>query len=117
MLRRTLLATSLGLPALSRRAFTQSGRVLRVASPFEIGGLDPARSGHVFQRMQVAEPLVGTDEQGRLAPLADPSPVRQLALCYPRDRRVSRAALFAGEVMKEKMIGLVREGTWNGTLV
>ena len=69
MLRRTLLATSLGLPALSRRAFAQSGRVLRVASPFEIGGLDPARSGHVFQRMQVAEPLVGTDEQGRLAPL------------------------------------------------
>ncbi|WP_370677465.1 LysR substrate-binding domain-containing protein [Pleomorphomonas sp. PLEO] len=60
-------------------------------------------------------------EQGEgqfaLAPIADPSPVRQLALCYPRDRRVSRAALFAGEVMKEKMIGLVREGTWNGTLV
>lgn len=53
----------------------------------------------------------------RLAPLTNPSPVRQLALCYPRDRRVSRAALFAGEVMKEKMIGLVREGTWNGTLV
>ncbi len=53
----------------------------------------------------------------RLAPLTNPSPVRQLALCYPRDRRVSRAALFAGEVMKEKMVGLVREGTWNGTLV
>ncbi|WP_026793298.1 LysR substrate-binding domain-containing protein [Pleomorphomonas oryzae] len=53
----------------------------------------------------------------RRAPLVNPAPVRQLALCYPRDRRVSRAALFAGEVMKEKMIGLVREGTWNGTLL
>ena len=53
----------------------------------------------------------------RLAPLTEPTPVRQLSLCYPRDRRVSRAALFAGEVMKEKMIGLVREGTWNGTLL
>lgn len=52
-----------------------------------------------------------------LAPLSDPSPVRQLALCYPRDRRVSRAALFAGEMLKERMIGLVRDGTWNGTLL
>lgn len=63
-----------------------------------------------FEREQLAGQLC-------LAPLSDPSPVRQLALCYPRDRRISRAALFAGEVLKDKMIGLVRDGTWNGTLL
>jgi peptide/nickel transport system substrate-binding protein len=69
MLRRTLLITPLAMPALLRPAAAQAARTLRVASPFEIGGLDPARSGYVFQRMQVAETLVGTDEQGRLVPL------------------------------------------------
>jgi peptide/nickel transport system substrate-binding protein len=69
MLRRTLLITPLAMPALLRPAAAQGARTLRVASPFEIGGLDPARSGHVFQRMQVAEALVGADEQGRVVPL------------------------------------------------
>jgi peptide/nickel transport system substrate-binding protein len=69
MHRRSLLAAPVLLPALARPALAQPGAVLRVVSPFEIGGLDPARSGHVFQRMQVAEPLVGTDGAGALRPL------------------------------------------------
>ncbi len=69
MKRRSLLAASAILPALARPAHAQPVTVLRVVAPWEIGGLDPARSGHVFQRMQVAEPLVGTDERGALQPL------------------------------------------------
>jgi aerobic-type carbon monoxide dehydrogenase small subunit (CoxS/CutS family)/energy-coupling factor transporter ATP-binding protein EcfA2 len=42
--------------------------VLRVVAPWEIGGPDRARSGHVVQRMGIAETLVGTDERGTLVP-------------------------------------------------
>ena len=41
---------------------------LVVTGPWEIGGLAPARSGHVFQRMQVAETLTGVAEEGTPAP-------------------------------------------------
>jgi peptide/nickel transport system substrate-binding protein len=41
---------------------------LVVTGPWEIGGLAPARSGHVFQRMQVAETLTGVAEDGTPAP-------------------------------------------------
>jgi DNA-binding transcriptional LysR family regulator len=52
-----------------------------------------------------------------LAPLCDPSSVRHLTLCYPQDRRISRAARFAGDILVEKMIGLVRDGIWNGAFI
>ncbi|WP_170985153.1 ABC transporter substrate-binding protein [Roseomonas sp. AR75] len=68
MQRRPLLAFALAAPALARGANAQPARVLRVVAPWEIGGLDPARSGYVFQRMQIAETLVGTDERGALVP-------------------------------------------------
>jgi peptide/nickel transport system substrate-binding protein len=68
MQRRPLLALALAAPALAGRAEAQPGRVLRVVAPWEIGGLDPARSGYVFTRMQVAETLVGTDAHGALLP-------------------------------------------------
>jgi peptide/nickel transport system substrate-binding protein len=42
-------------------------RLLRIVAPWEITGLDPVRSGYIFQRMQVAETLVGADDAG--APL------------------------------------------------
>ncbi|MDN3558080.1 ABC transporter substrate-binding protein [Halomonas maura] len=41
---------------------------LDVVAPWEINSPDPARAGHVFLRMQVAETLVDTDHDGRLVP-------------------------------------------------
>ncbi|PWC91511.1 ABC transporter substrate-binding protein [Azospirillum sp. TSH100] len=53
-------------PAVSANA--AAPRTLRVVSPLEIGGIDPARSGYIFTRMGVAETLVGADSQGRPLP-------------------------------------------------
>jgi peptide/nickel transport system substrate-binding protein len=71
MKRRTLLASLAAAPGiLPGHARAQATvRTLRVVTPWEIGGLDPARSGYVFQRMQIAETLVGTDAAGGLVPL------------------------------------------------
>ncbi|MGP9767629.1 ABC transporter substrate-binding protein [Halomonas sp. AOP13-D3-9] len=41
---------------------------LDIVAPWEIDGVDPTTSGYVFSRMRVAETLVDTDNQGRLAP-------------------------------------------------
>lgn len=72
MLSRRMLARLAGpilaLPALPAAAQSRAG-TLRVVSPWEIGGLDPARSGYIFVRMQVAETLVTTDRDNNLAPL------------------------------------------------
>lgn len=43
-------------------------RVFDVVAPFEIGGLDPAISGFVFQRMQITETLFETDANGQPLP-------------------------------------------------
>lgn len=70
--RRSLIAGgafggALGLHAPALRAQSQP-RVLRVVAPWEITGLDPARAGYVFGRMQVAETLVGADDGGMAVP-------------------------------------------------
>jgi peptide/nickel transport system substrate-binding protein len=39
---------------------------LKVVGPWEIAGIDPAQSGYVFSRMQVAETLVSVDASGKL---------------------------------------------------
>lgn len=44
------------------------GGVLRLVGPWEITGLEPATSGPVFARLQVAETLVDADDHGRLQP-------------------------------------------------
>jgi peptide/nickel transport system substrate-binding protein len=43
-------------------------RTLRIVGPWEIAGLDPAQSGYVFSRMQVAETLATVDEAGQVVP-------------------------------------------------
>lgn len=43
-------------------------RVFDVVAPFEIGGLDPAISGFIFQRMQITETLLEADEKGQPIP-------------------------------------------------
>ncbi len=49
-------------------ATADDARTLRIVSPWEIAGLDPARSGYIFARLQVAETLVGADEGGNPVP-------------------------------------------------
>lgn len=43
-------------------------RAFRVIAPWDIRGLEPARSGFVFQRIGVAETLVTVDTEGRFVP-------------------------------------------------
>jgi len=43
--------------------------VLDIASPLEISGLDPAKSGYVFSRMQAAETLFTVNKAGKLVPM------------------------------------------------
>ncbi|QEL23485.1 ABC transporter substrate-binding protein [Bosea sp. F3-2] len=43
-----------------------AAKPLKVVGPWEIAGIDPAQSGFVFSRMQVAETLVSVDIDGKL---------------------------------------------------
>ncbi|WP_105437113.1 ABC transporter substrate-binding protein [Neorhizobium sp. T25_13] len=60
-----LLTLMLGasMPAAHAQADT-----LKVAGPWEITGIEPAQTGYVFSRLQVAETLVTTDKKGALVP-------------------------------------------------
>ena len=60
-----VLAAVLALPI---PAAAQDDRTLAVAAPWEVASLDPATTGYVLQRMQVAETLVDADATGRLVP-------------------------------------------------
>ncbi|MBO1079333.1 ABC transporter substrate-binding protein [Roseomonas haemaphysalidis] len=67
--RRTLALATLSLPWLARPAAAQpAADTFRVVTSQEINGLDPARSGYVFARMQVAETLCGADDGGLPVP-------------------------------------------------
>lgn len=61
------LFLSLALGA-SLSAVSAHAAPLKVAGPWEIAGIDPAQTGYVFSRLQVAETLVTTDKQGALVP-------------------------------------------------
>ncbi len=65
--RRTLLAASTASLALPARAQTQP--TLRVVAPWEVTSLQPADTGYIFARMEVAETLVGVDPNGQLVGL------------------------------------------------
>jgi len=56
------------LGVLSGAAMGSQARTLSIVGPWEIVGIEPARSGYIFSRMQVAETLTTVDEQGRLTP-------------------------------------------------
>ena len=70
MTRRKALETTLAGATLSLATGVRSqpAPVLQIVGPWDIGGLAPASSGHVFTRMQVAETLVNADDDGRLLP-------------------------------------------------
>ncbi|WP_159999434.1 ABC transporter substrate-binding protein [Roseomonas sp. 18066] len=81
----------LSLPFLSRPGRAQpAADLFRVVTSQEINGLDPARSGYVFTRLQVLETLVGADDGGL--------PVPQLASAWTlsEDRLAWRFTLRPG---------------------
>jgi peptide/nickel transport system substrate-binding protein len=64
--RRRLLAALLLLPFAARAQAPEP--TLHVVAPWDIRGLDPVRSGYVFQRLSIAETLVVPDREGHLLP-------------------------------------------------
>lgn len=103
------LAAIVSVFPLADNAHAQDGRrTLRLVGPWEIGALDPAHSGYVFSRHQVAETLATVDEVGRVcrtSPSAGPFPgtaspsvsacvpVRSSTTAHPSQRkRRSRAS-------------------------
>lgn len=54
--------------ALAALSTAVAAKPLKVVGPWEIAGVDPAQSGYVFSRLQVAETLVTADTSGRLVP-------------------------------------------------
>ncbi|TAF84638.1 MAG: ABC transporter substrate-binding protein [Curvibacter sp.] len=70
-LRRTLLlalATSPLSTAKAQPSPTPSARVFKVSAPWEIGSLDPSKTGYIFTRLEVTETLVDVDASGQLSP-------------------------------------------------
>jgi peptide/nickel transport system substrate-binding protein len=59
------MTVALGFLAAEAPAHAQP---LKVAGPWEITGLEPAQTGYVFSRLQVAETLVTADREGKLVP-------------------------------------------------
>jgi len=70
--RRAVLAASLALAATTAAAgpyaWAEEERILQITSPREITSLAPDDTGYHFRRLRVAETLVTTDPQGKLAP-------------------------------------------------
>ncbi|MFY8043535.1 MAG: ABC transporter substrate-binding protein, partial [Rhodoferax sp.] len=66
-------ALVMSIAAFATAAMAQSGtpsnaRVLKVAAPWEIGSLDPSKTGYIFTRLEVTETLVDVDASGQLSP-------------------------------------------------
>jgi len=66
--RRALFLAGLGAAACARARPVPAGvdAVVRIVGPWEIGGLQPAMSGFIFARMEVAETLVNARDDGIL---------------------------------------------------
>lgn len=43
-------------------------RLLKVTSPWEVGSLDPSKTGYIFTRLEITETLVEVDTNGQLSP-------------------------------------------------
>lgn len=54
--------------AMAQTGPANNARVLKVAAPWEIGSLDPSKTGYIFTRLEVTETLVDVDASGQLAP-------------------------------------------------
>lgn len=54
--------------AMAQTRPTPNTHILKVAAPWEIGSLDPSKSGYIFSRLEVTETLVDVDNNGQLSP-------------------------------------------------
>jgi len=61
-------ATSLALACGAARAQSTDPASVMIVGPWEISGLAPASSGHVFSRLQITETLLGAHDDGSPAP-------------------------------------------------
>ncbi|EHL97479.1 LysR substrate binding domain protein [Acetobacteraceae bacterium AT-5844] len=79
---------------------------------------DLVRHGHGHTILSLAA-LHDEVVAGRLtaAPIVGPEISRRLALSYPSDRPVARAAQFAGETLKDIVIERVGQGEWPGEML
>ncbi len=68
---------------------------LRIVSPWEITGLDPARSGFIFSRLEIAETLVSADDGGR------PTPALATGWSVSEDRLTWRFQLRQGALFHD----------------
>lgn len=68
MLRISILAASLVLLISGSALANANDRIVDVVAPFEITGLDPAKSGDIFLRMGIVETLVESDKVGNPVP-------------------------------------------------
>ncbi|WP_295549274.1 ABC transporter substrate-binding protein [uncultured Pseudacidovorax sp.] len=69
--RRRLLQTGAALAAsawTAQATATQPERPLQIVGPWELAGLAPAKSGHVFTRLQIAETLTDAQDDGTPLP-------------------------------------------------
>ncbi|WEX74132.1 ABC transporter substrate-binding protein [Sinorhizobium numidicum] len=68
MFKTLLMATTSALLLSSVSPTLAADDVVDIAAPFEITGLDPARSGDIFLRMSIVETLVEADGEGKPIP-------------------------------------------------
>lgn len=69
MLKKYLVVTLAALSISgSSPVFAAEDGVVDIAAPFEISGLDPAKSGDIFLRMGIVETLIGADRDGKPIP-------------------------------------------------
>jgi LysR family nitrogen assimilation transcriptional regulator len=52
-----------------------------------------------------------------ISPLINPCPIRNLELCYPADKPVTRLATFVGQKIINLSAGLIKAGLWNGKIL
>lgn len=109
-----------GLRSLLENVVHEAGATLNVVGEVDSYAVlqDLVRHGHGLTILSLAA-LHDEVAAGRLtaAPIADPAIHRRLALSFPSDRPVTRAARFAGEFLKKTMADRVRDGTWPGELL
>jgi peptide/nickel transport system substrate-binding protein len=67
--RALLLGMALAIPAaMAQTSPSNAAKILKVAAPFEISSLEPAKTGHIFTRLEISETLVDVDMAGQLSP-------------------------------------------------
>jgi DNA-binding transcriptional LysR family regulator len=109
-----------GLRLILERFAQEAGTALNVVGEVDSYPIlqELVRHGHGYTILSLGA-LLEEVTSGRLtaAPIADSRISRRLALSFPSDRPVSRAAQFAGELLRRMCLERVRDGVWPGELL